>query len=177
MEKTEFYSKYLGSFKNPELAEGAEMWKILTKFPTYFAVPAAIHHHSNYTGGLFAHSLEVTKYLEVYTIGLDLKWERPDSPYFVGMLHDLCKLDDYFYYGEEWVYNEFAQAGHGEKSVFIAEQAGIELTEEEKACIRYHMGAFTDKEFWSSYSGSIHDFSNVLYTHTADMAATHISEV
>lgn len=50
------------------------------------------------------------------------------------------------------------------------------LTEEEIMCIRYHMGAFTDKEEWSDYTRAIHKYPNVLWTHQADMIATHIVE-
>ena len=48
------------------------------------------------------------------------------------------------------------------------------LTEEEVACIRYHMGAFTDKELWNDYTAAVRKYPNVLWTHTADMIASHI---
>lgn len=41
-------------------------------------------------------------------------------------------------------------------------------------CIRYHMGAFTDKEEWQDYTRAIHRYPNVLWTHQADMIAAHI---
>ena len=41
-------------------------------------------------------------------------------------------------------------------------------------CIRWHMGAFDDKENWNSYGRAVTNFPNVLYTHTADMAAARI---
>jgi len=48
------------------------------------------------------------------------------------------------------------------------------LTDEEIACIRWHMGAFDDKERWNNYRYAITQFPNVLYTHTADMIASTI---
>ena len=44
----------------------------------------------------------------------------------------------------------------------------------EIACIRWHMGAFDDKELWKSYTLAVKLYPNVLYTHTADMHAAHI---
>ena len=51
------------------------------------------------------------------------------------------------------------------------------LTEEEAACIQFHMGAFTEKEQWQYYSEAIKRWPNVLYTHTADMIASQIKGV
>ena len=50
----------------------------------------------------------------------------------------------------------------------------LQLTEEEVMCIRYHMGAFTEKEEWNDYTRAIHKYKNVLWTHHADMIASHI---
>ena len=80
---------------------------------------------------------------------------------------------------EDGTYHYNAQAllrGHGDKSVMMLEQF-IPLTEEEIACIRYHMGAFTDQSEWSYYTNAVHKYPNVLWTHTADMIAAHIKEV
>lgn len=63
--------------------------------------------------------------------------------------------------------------GHGEKSVIMLQQH-MNLTDEEMLCIRWHMGAFDDKEHWNSYGRSVTHFPNVLYTHTADMVAARI---
>jgi len=63
--------------------------------------------------------------------------------------------------------------GHGEKSVIILQQ-NIQLTDEEMYCIRWHMGAFDDKENWNSYGRACTVYPNVLYTHTADMVAARI---
>ncbi|MBO6266788.1 MAG: hypothetical protein J6M06_01000 [Synergistaceae bacterium] len=144
----------------------------------FFTAPASIHHHGQYDGALFDHSTEVTKALVLLTEKLGLCWQRPESPYIVGMFHDLCKVDNYKRNvsgsGEAWEYNNAALLpGHGEKSVILTQRL-IQLTEEEILCIRWHMGAFDDKANWNSYGRSVTEYPNVLYTHTADMIAARI---
>jgi HD superfamily phosphohydrolase YqeK len=145
----------------------------------YFTAPASISHHGSYDGALFDHSYMVTKTLLDMTDRLNLEWERMESPIIVGMLHDICKIDSYAKISEatgayeyKWNKNQII-TGHGDKSCIIA-QKYICMTEEEIACIRYHMGAFTAKEEWTAYTNAIHKYPNVLYTHTADMIAAHI---
>lgn len=66
--------------------------------------------------------------------------------------------------------------GHGNKSVMKLASL-MKLTEEEVACIRYHMGAFTEKEEWRDYTRAVHAYPNVLWTHHADMIASHVKGV
>lgn len=143
----------------------------------YFTAPASAGHHGNREGGLFDHSQAVAHTLWTLTIELDLKWERPGSPYIIGMLHDLCKCDQYVRSEAEpdkWVYsNDQLLTGHGEKSVILAQKL-LPLTEEEILCIRWHMGAFDDQKNWGAYSRAVENYPNVLWTHTADMVASHI---
>lgn len=143
----------------------------------FFNAPAASMHHGNYTGGLFDHSLAVAKALVYYTEKLGLEWERSWSPHIVGMFHDMCKLESYVFSPEDgcWTYtdNPGVIPGHGEKSVIMLQQH-IKLTDEEVACIRWHMGAFEGKEMWSDFSNACKKVPNVLYTHTADMYASQV---
>lgn len=144
----------------------------------YFTCPAAKSHHGNHEGGLYNHSMMVASELERLTKGLNLEWERPESPWVVGLLHDICKTDDYDYEFGEDTYIDYKpnHMGHGSKSVLLI--AGhFPLTEEEAMCITYHMGAFTDKEEWKYYSNAVKEYPNVLYTHTADMIASQIKGV
>lgn len=142
----------------------------------FFTAPASVHHHAAYSGGLFDHSYEVTHALLLLTEKLGLHWENPRSPYIVGMFHDLCKLDNYKQTSDEaWEYNNATVLpGHGEKSVILAQRLFGNLTDEEILCIRWHMGAFDNKENWNSYGRSVTMYPNVLYTHTADMIAARI---
>lgn len=142
----------------------------------FFTAPASTRFHGNYEGGLFDHSFRVAKTLVELTRRNNLMWEREKSPYIVGMFHDLCKTDYYFSSGtgHAWEHNnDCLLKGHGEKSVMLLSQF-YTLTEEEIMCIRYHMGAFTPKEEWSDYTRAVHTYPNVLWTHHADMIASHV---
>ena len=141
----------------------------------FYSCPAAKAHHGNYDGGLYNHSMKVADELQNLTNKLGLTWVYPESPWVVGLLHDICKCDDYKYDFEksdniEWNPHH---SGHGAKSIIML--AGhFPLSEEEKYCILYHMGAFTDEKEWKFYSQAVRTYPNVLYTHTADMIASQI---
>lgn len=152
-----------------------EMFSYLT-FSGYFEAPAAISHHGNYPGGLYAHSYAVTESLLFLSKRLGLKWQKERSPYIVGMFHDLCKLDDYKQVNGVWQWDKKARPGHGEKSLLML-TLHMELTEEESLCIRWHMGAFDDKANWNGYTEAVGKYPNVLYTHTADMIASQVMGV
>jgi len=143
----------------------------------FFTAPASTKYHGSYEGGLFDHSLEVAKCLVDLTKKLGLEWKSPASPYFVGMYHDICKCDNYVYDIEtaSYKYNsDIIIPGHGDKSVIML-QKYISLTDEEIACIRWHMGAYeTDTKMWEYYGRAIEKYPNVLYTHMADMIASKI---
>jgi hypothetical protein len=95
------------------------------------------------------------------------------------MFHDLCKIDSYLYNCETGAYEYNTNTllkGHGDKSVMLLSKF-YSLTEEEILCIRYHMGAFTDKEEWRDYTRAVNEYATVLWTHTADMIASHVKGV
>lgn len=146
----------------------------------FFTAPASTKYHGNYEGGLFNHSLEVMMCLKKLTEKMELKWYSPRSPYIIGLFHDLCKCDQYIL-NEDGTYSynkNLTLNGHGEKSIIIVQQIlEAPLTEEEILCIRWHMGAFDDKENWNSYGLAIEKYPNVLWTHTADMMASRIMGV
>lgn len=41
-------------------------------------------------------------------------------------------------------------------------------------CIRWHMGAFDEKENWRLYTNAVNNFENVLWVHHADMMASNV---
>lgn len=163
----------------------------------FFTAPASTKYHGAFEGGLFEHSRNVTKVLIDLTKDNGLEWQRPESPYIIGMFHDLCKIDlyrhpqttDILYSTEKnepeiikktdtskWEHNpDTLLKGHGDKSVMLLSQY-LPLTMEEILCIRYHMGAFVDQKEWADYTRAIHQYSTVLWTHHADMIASHILE-
>lgn len=180
-----------------QLFEAAGLDKIISQdFKTYllangfFRSPASTKYHGAYEGGLFDHSLMVMNSLVDLSAKNGLKWQRAESPFIVGMFHDLCKIDQYRHpvkeiiadwYGEcpvydeqAWEYNlDTAIKGHGDKSVILLSQY-MTLTEEEVMCVLHHMGAFTDREHWREFTNAVQRFPNVLWTHHADMIASHV---
>lgn len=146
---------------------------------SFYRMPASTKYHNNFEGGLFDHCTGVWANLEKLTSSLGLQWQDPSSPFIIAMLHDACKIDAYLYNPDYkcWERNENHPAGHGDLSLAVISQLGIELTEEEMACIRWHMGAFDDKEHWNDFTEAIHLYPNVFWTHVADMMSAHIDEV
>ena len=144
----------------------------------FMTAPASTRFHGAYEGGLYDHSRQVAIELEALTENLGLRWKREESPFLIGMFHDLCKCDQYIAkkseHGKtEYEYNgKLMLSGHGTKSVMILSQF-MTLTEEEILCIRYHMGAY-EKDDWDGFDMAIRKYPNVLYTHTADMIASKI---
>ena len=183
--------------KRVQLFDAAGLDKIVShEFKTYliengfFHAPASTKYHGAYEGGLFDHSLMVMNTLVDLSAKNGLKWCRAESLFIVGMFHDLCKIDqsrhpvketifdgseEYPTYDEgAWEYNPNTLVkGHGAKSVILLSQH-MKLTEEESMCILYHMGAFTDKDQWRSFTDAVRKFPNVLWTHQADMIASHV---
>lgn len=139
----------------------------------FFTAPASTKYHGNYEGGLFDHSLEVTRKLLSMTEEMQLQWQTPDSPIIVGMFHDLCKIDCYVFtpFAIEHCGGQILK-GHGDKSVMLLSQF-MTLTEEEIFCIRYHMGAYQTDD-WDSYGAAIEKYETVLWTHSADMFASRV---
>lgn len=156
----------------------------------FFTAPASTKYHGNHEGGLLEHSYMVTKFLLTLTQDNHLTWKNSRSPFIVGMFHDLCKIDQYRHPASrlivdgvsvmdsfKWEYNpDTLLKGHGDKSVMLLSQF-YTLTDEEIMCIRYHMGAFTDKSEWNDYTRAVRNYPNVLWTHQADMLASHVAGV
>ncbi|MDD2954016.1 MAG: hypothetical protein PHC95_12785 [Parabacteroides sp.] len=161
----------------------------------FFRTSASTVHHGAYAGALYKHSDAVREVLEEYTeLGL-IDWDRPVSPFIIGMYHDLCKIDtyreEYDHYIEADDGTRFPKGdphfvwddagviipGHAEKSLIYILQ-WIPLTSQEIACIRWHMGAFEkDPKMWEYYGRAIEQDSAVLYTHTADMVASRVKGI
>lgn len=160
-----------------------------------FIAPASTKYHGAYEGGLYDHSATVTRRLIELTKNNNLKWQRRESPFIVGMFHDVCKCDQYVpIIEDEYEYSAGGKKlvcqptikgyeyntktllkGHGSKSVMLLSQF-ITLTEEEMLCIRYHMGAY-EKEEWTEFDQAIRKYPNVLWTHMADMLASKVDDV
>lgn len=150
----------------------------------YFKQPASMGHHLAGYGGLVRHSINVAQQLVKLTSALHVKWPREESPYLVGMLHDLVKCRCYRLKEEvdgkpKWEYIQPVYPGHGACSVAIAAELGIQLVREEVVAITYHMGLYgvgkeyTDKEFDNALR--LHG-PQVLATIYADWWAARVDE-
>ena len=146
----------------------------------YFEAPASKSHHLNRKGGLVEHSVNVAEKLAAMSEALDVPWLRPESPYLVGLLHDLIKCQCYIAekaeaVGVKWNYVQPEFPGHGIGSSLIAQALGIQLNEPEVMAIVYHMGTFNigkeyRKEEFEKALGKYGEF--ILATHAADWYAS-----
>ena len=135
----------------------------------FFTVPASTKYHGSFEGGLYEHSSLVAKKLLDLTNKNNLIWQNERSPKLIGMFHDLCKIKSYVKVDDKYKWNnQQLLCGHGEKSVILL-QRFMQLTEEEIMCIRWHMGAFSDKDNLDYYRRAVKRYPNVLWTHHADM--------
>lgn len=163
--------------------------EFLAEKTDYFWGPSSTKWHAAYPGGGFDHAFGVTQVLVELTEKHVCKpWQRSVSPFIVGLLHDATKLGAYLMKQEmnpltqeietwyEWNPDQRQLSCiHGEDSLLKVLEY-LSLTEEEQACIRWHMGAYEGKDSWPGYDAAIRKFPNVLWTHTADMYASKVME-
>lgn len=155
-----------------------------------FDAPASKDHHLAIKGGLAQHSVNVTTWLLALTKTMGVNWPRYQSPFIVGMLHDVvkCKCYDFeeqpnrahFGYETVVVRKQPAYPGHGVASaLIIAAEIGLTLLPAEQAAIVGHMGAFGlgEREL-KEYDAMLKLYPReIIATHTADMLASHVDEV
>lgn len=102
----------------------------------FYVVPSSKHRHHNWKGGLAQHCLGV--YLTAKEHGEGLPG---DSLIIAGLLHDICKARKLYYDENGIIHHRHTHIhGHGYRSIKILEECGLELTEEERLAIRWHMG-------------------------------------
>lgn len=122
----------------------------------FFSAPADKKAYG-YEGGLFDYSVRAVEILSQFTSGMDLGWDRPESPFIIGMFHALHKMDELkevvdkpgktmfgedFERGRESHYERNRKtllSGAGDKSIMLLAQF-MTLTPEEVFCIRYYNG-------------------------------------
>ena len=107
----------------------------------FFDMPSSISRHHNWEGGLAQHCLGV--YDRLNKTGENLP---KDSRILTSFLHDICKVGK-IYKDEtgEWKEKkdeELPIPGHGNRSVKLLEDLGLNISDEEKGAIRWHMGGW-----------------------------------
>ncbi len=158
----------------------------------FFGAPASTKHHCAYVGGLAEHSLNV--YNMMLKLDGALGMNTPDDQIIItALLHDVCKTN--FYVQEQawrkddrgkwesytrWGVNDLLPLGHGEKSLYIISKF-IQLSDEEAAAIRWHMGAWTEGvtsgySISKAYNAAVDKYPLVTLLATADNLATHLIE-
>ncbi len=142
----------------------------------YFNAPASRRNHLAFKGGLALHSIHVTD--QLLALGA---FANERSAYRVGMLHDLVKAWNYDWNGEslEWTKRASCYPGHGTASVLNAQDLGIELAQEERQAIVWHMGAFAirDRETNDAYDQAKLLFPRqIVLTHAADHLASAMED-
>lgn len=140
----------------------------------FYYAPASSTYHSNYNGGLLDHSLIVYYIAMEYKKSMvmlkpDLEKDMSDESIAISaLLHDVCKtcfyketlkwrkdVNDNWEQYKGYIIDDTFPIGHGEKSVIMLQNIGLELTPCEMLAIRYHMG------FWGTES------TDVKYSQTA----------
>ena len=140
----------------------------------YLKAPASKGHHLACSGGLAIHSLNVVDQLLALKV-----FEKEETAYTVGMLHDLVKCKCYREKDDgTYEYVQPPYPGHGVASVMIAQELTIGLNALEVAAITWHMGAFGlgEREL-KEYHAAIRRFPReIILTHAADHLASVIEE-
>lgn len=163
----------------------------------FFTAPASSQGHGAYPGGLLEHSLNVYDAAmearqAMLTLRPDLEEDlSPESIAIAALLHDVCKADFYRLVkkkrrNEVGQYEDFEQyeihdenfpVGHGEKSVILLLQSGLDLKDDEIYAIRWHMGPWNlsrDDEKFYRQAGRATPLQPLI--HAADTLASAIIE-
>ena len=158
----------------------------------FFEAPASTRFHLNYEGGLLEHSLNVYRtmllmaFVNCKLTGVEMS---VDTITITALLHDVCKANTYKK-GQRWrkdannrweqydvyEFKEDEPLGHGEKSVFLLQRAGLQLTEKEVYMIRWHMGGFEAQGNQMTLSAAMAKCPEIALIHSADIIASSILE-
>ena len=149
-----YKEEYISLLKSTEREGIDSLISWLSTETDFFTAPASTNKHGSYEGGLVRHSLSVYRILSNFS--KNIPEARKDSIILIALLHDLCKVNFYIRTfrnvkneSGKWerveIYgiDDTLPLGHGEKSLYLA-MRHIQLTEEEAAGIRWHMGGYDD---------------------------------
>ncbi len=185
--------KFLELFRANVHREGSEDFLAWLEKSDFFEAPASTKFHSNVTGGLCFHTLNV---FDRFTRNLAMQygenWQDTvslESATIMSLLHDICKVDCYkmelrnVKVDGEWVkqpyyaYDESLPYGHGEKSVYII-SSFFKLSREEAMAINWHMGGFDQRVLGGSYalSNAYYQYPVAVLLHVSDVQATYLDE-
>ena len=158
----------------------------------FYSAPASTRFHGNYEGGLLEHSLNVYYALciinEITSDFAENVNIENETIVISCLLHDLCKANTYkkalrwrkdennrWESYDTFEFNEDEPLGHGEKSVYLIQRAGMELMDDEVYMIRWHMGGFEEGNKMA-LSTAMSKCPGITLMHSADLIATNIME-
>ena len=153
-------------------------WLVSTDF---FTAPASAKFHLNVEGGLAFHSLSVYNTFDnLVSAFWKGKYIAPSTRIIVGLLHDICKIGIYHKNDKkdsEWKYkrDDLLPVGHGDKSVILILQHGLELTNQEIAMIRWHMAMY-DQAYYRNSNDVREKFPEAKLLYFADDISTQYLE-
>ena len=150
----------------------------------FYKAPASVINHNNFEGGLVKHSMEVYREAKKMYDKLVTKDFDDDSVFLCSLLHDVCKYDEYEIKNNQPArtekYKEYKEENpHGLKSLRLLCRWHLELTEEEREAIIWHMGKHA-KDAIGKYGRSYEDVASqsmlVKLIHDADSIASKKAE-
>ena len=123
--------------------EGVDKIIEYMKKNNFFEVPSSRNRHHNWRGGLAQHSLGVLK----KAIQKNNNELQLDSIIISALLHDICKTRQFYFDENGKIKTKKVKIpGHGYRSYRIIKDLGLELTEDERLAIRWHMGNWPKEE-------------------------------
>ena len=151
--------------------------------PSFYEASGARIHHDNVKGGLAYHTLKVYHLAKADWDSRDAAFKAKyplESVIISALLHDVCKKDVYYIDADgnpKWN-EENHRKGHGLRSVHLLEEQGLELTQDERMAIWWHMGAgneMSQPDYPEEYAIAMQDpFCQLI--HNADYMAAKESD-
>ena len=154
------------------------------KHDIFYNAPASVKYHNNTYGGLAKHSLDVYREAKSMYENLVKSDEKlsfgMDSIILCSLLHDVCKMDEYVMNEKghpEHTKHYHGGNPHGLKSDRCLRRWHLELTDEERKAIIWHMGDHAQDamaEFHTTYDDVASASELVRIVHEADGRAAKI---
>ena len=149
------------------------------KHDIFYNAPASVNDHNNTYGGLAKHSLDVyqeakSRYENLVESGKKLSFGM-DSIILCCLLHDVCKMDEYVMNDKacpEHTKHYHDGNPHGLKSDRCLRRWHLELTDEERRAVIWHMGAHAKDamvEYSTTYDVIASGSELVRIIHEADL--------
>lgn len=151
----------------------------------FYKVPASTKFHDNFHGGLAKHSMDVYLEAKVMYERLVESGEQPsfgmDSVILCSLLHDVCKIDEYeMVNGKCRHTRQYHRGGpHGLKSERLLRNWNLDLNNDERQAIIWHMGAYAHdaREIYATTYRPVASSSRLVkLIHEADHRAAKMAE-